>query len=151
MSKLEEEFLFQVKAIKLPIPEREYRFGAMASGGTGNGLRKRLAEHGLRDWRFDFAYPDLKIAVEVEGGTFSGGRHTRGKGFEGDVEKYTSATLLGWLVIRATGKHVKSGQAVQWLQQAIDMDVVERWCEPFQEKSEEVSWDAVAGSAVGDY
>lgn len=56
-----------------------------------------------RKWRFDFAWPDIKVAVEIEGGVWSGGRHTRGKGFESDCNKYNAATIQGWRVLRFTG------------------------------------------------
>lgn len=69
-----------------------------------------------RKFRFDFAWPSRKIALEVEGGTWSSGRHTTGKGFEGDCEKYNSAVVLGWKVIRATSNHVYSGAALVWVQ-----------------------------------
>lgn len=68
-------------------PEGEYRF------------------HPERRWRFDFAYPDLKIAVEAEGGIFTGGAHTRGAHYAKDCEKYNQATLLGWRVFRYTIKN----------------------------------------------
>jgi len=58
--------------------------------------------HLTRKWRFDYAHPVLKIALEVEGGVWSGGRHTRGKGFLGDVEKYNAAAAAGWAVFRCT-------------------------------------------------
>lgn len=44
------------------------------------------------------------IAIELEGGIWSGGRHTRGKGFEGDCDKYNEAALAGWTVFRLTGR-----------------------------------------------
>jgi len=56
--------------------------------------------HDKRRWRFDFAIVGRKISVEIEGGIWSGGRHTRGKGFIGDIEKYNTATAMGWKVIR---------------------------------------------------
>ena len=49
---------FHVKAQRLPAPDREYRFAAMAVGGTGAGVKERLRKARLRDWRFDFAWPD---------------------------------------------------------------------------------------------
>lgn len=55
-----------------------------------------------RKWRFDFANFDLKVAVEVEGGAFTNGRHTRGKGFINDMEKYNKSAELGWVVLRYT-------------------------------------------------
>lgn len=61
-----------------------------------------------RRFRFDLAWPDYKVAVELEGGVYSGGRHTRGKGFEGDCEKYNLATLAGWRVLRYTSNMLKN-------------------------------------------
>lgn len=71
-------------------------------------------------WRFDFALPEALIAIEVEGGVHTGGRHTRGKGFIQDCEKYNAATILGWRVIRVTGEHIKSGQALKWAEEIIN-------------------------------
>ena len=51
-------------------------------------------------WRFDYAFPDFKVALEVEGGVFTGGRHTRSLGFLNDIEKYNAAAVLGWTVVR---------------------------------------------------
>ena len=58
--------------------------------------------HPVRRWRFDFAIPELKIAVEIEGGSWVQGRHTRGAGYQGDMEKYNQAVILGWKVLRYT-------------------------------------------------
>lgn len=65
--------------------------------------------HPVRRWRFDFAWPEKKIALEIEGGAFIGGRHTRGAGYENDIEKYNEATLAGWTVLRATRGMVRRG------------------------------------------
>lgn len=55
-----------------------------------------------RRWRFDFAWPDLRIAVEIEGGVYTRGRHVRPGGYQGDIEKYNAAVLAGWRVLRYT-------------------------------------------------
>jgi hypothetical protein len=59
-----------------------------------------------RKWRLDFAWPAAKVAVEVHGGTWSGGRHTRGSGFARDREKMNRAMELGWHVWELTGDQV---------------------------------------------
>ena len=59
------------------------------------------------------------IAIEVEGGIWSKGRHVRGKGFEEDCYKYAEALLLGWRVFRFTPKMIRSGDALRYLEMAI--------------------------------
>ena len=56
--------------------------------------------HPVRRWRFDLAIPSHRIAIEVEGGIWTRGRHTRGSGYLADLEKYNEATALGWAVLR---------------------------------------------------
>ena len=75
--------------------------------------------HPIRRWRFDFAWPEKKLALEVEGGIFRGGRHTSPKGFINDCEKYNTAALMGWTVIRVTSPQIKSGELLQWIQQGL--------------------------------
>src|SRR5690606_14166815 len=65
--------------------------------------------HPKRKWRADFHLVGKKILVEVEGAIWSGGRHTRGKGYLGDMEKYNAATMMGFQVIRFSTDQVKSG------------------------------------------
>lgn len=55
-----------------------------------------------RRWRFDFAWPEQRVAVELEGATWTRGRHTRGAGFAADCAKYNEAVALGWRVLRYT-------------------------------------------------
>ena len=61
-----------------------------------------------RRWRFDFAWPGKLIAVEIDGGTYSGGRHVRGAGYARDCEKLNRAAELGWRVLRFTGDMVRA-------------------------------------------
>ena len=53
------------------------------------------------------------VAVEVDGGIYSRGRHVRGSGFERDAEKRNAAVMAGWRVLHFTPRLVKSGAAVQ--------------------------------------
>ena len=69
--------------------------------------------HPSRMWRADFHLKGKKILVEVEGGIWSNGRHTRGSGYLGDLEKYNAATMMGYQVIRFSTEQVKSGKAIE--------------------------------------
>lgn len=91
-----------MRAAGLPEPEREVRFDPE------------------RRWRFDYLWPSIRLALEIEGGVWSSGRHTRGKGFLGDIEKYNAATLLGFRVIRATPKMVQSGEVAELVKTAFE-------------------------------
>ena len=75
--------------------------------------------HPERKWRADFHLIDKKILVEIEGGIWSGGRHTRGKGYLGDMEKYNAATMMGFQVIRFSTDQVKSGHAIQQIEMMV--------------------------------
>lgn len=72
-----------------------------------------------RRWRFDFAWPSQMVALEVEGGIWTGGRHTRGAGFLKDMEKYNAAALAGWRVFRCTPQQLATAQNVQMVKEAI--------------------------------
>jgi very-short-patch-repair endonuclease len=87
----------------MPGSTLERRFALYWRGLNGPPL---VLEHRFatgRRWRFDFACPLVRVAIEVEGGTWSGGRHTRGAGFSADCEKYNAAAHEGWTVFRLTG------------------------------------------------
>lgn len=101
MSVLEDEFFWQLCVAKVPLPVREYRFAPP------------------RRWRADFAWVPEKLLVEIEGGTWTNGRHQRGKGFEDDCRKYNAAELLGFQVLRVTGAMVKNGEALVCVEEAL--------------------------------
>lgn len=83
-----------------------------------------LQFHPSRKWRFDFAWPDAKVAVEIEGGTFSGkgSRHTSGIGHHRDCDKYNAAAIAGWCVIKFTSYHLREspGVCVAMVREAIE-------------------------------
>lgn len=121
MSQLEETLIDILVAEGLPMPEREVVF------------------HRPRRWRIDLGYPEYKVAVEVEGGTFArmvrcqhcqslvmtrtkqgkfiplrvGGRHNTGAGMEGDIEKYNQLALDGWMLVRISSKMIKEKGGVK--------------------------------------
>ncbi|MCT9189078.1 endonuclease domain-containing protein [Acinetobacter baumannii] len=75
--------------------------------------------HPTRKWRADFLITGTKILIEVEGGIWSGGRHTRGKGYIGDMEKYNSAAMMGFTVLRFSTEQVKAGVAIKQIEQLV--------------------------------
>jgi very-short-patch-repair endonuclease len=95
-SALEDDFLllFRLGCIKhrvrLPYPEREFRFAPP------------------RKWRFDFAWPDLMVAVEIDGGIWSGGRHANPLGLIQQYDKQNAAQVRGWKVLRLSSQHLKN-------------------------------------------
>lgn len=100
-SKLDEKIFYELlKKERLPYPIKEFRFSE-------------------RRWRFDYAFPDSKVALEIEGGVWINGRHTRGQGYINDCEKYNRATILGWKVLRVIPNMLISNDTIQLIKQAI--------------------------------
>jgi len=97
---------------------REYRFALAAVGFPTRGIRKALAAAGLSDWRFDLADPYGMLAVEIDGGTWVQGRHTRGAGYESDCRKINAATAMGWRVWRFTTAMASDPDAVEQIMAA---------------------------------
>ncbi len=110
------ELLLAVQLEQAGIPfESEFRFAAP------------------RRWRADFMVMDRvpfpggevrhgKLLVEIDGGAFIGGRHSRGKGVEADAEKQSAAAILGYRVIRVTPAQVDDGRALSWIRQALGLE-----------------------------
>ncbi|HAV2830920.1 DUF559 domain-containing protein [Acinetobacter baumannii] len=83
------------------------------------GFEQEYKFHPERKWRADFLITGTKILIEVEGGIWSGGRHTRGKGYIGDMEKYNEAAAMGYKVLRFSTEQVKSGLAIQQIEKIV--------------------------------
>lgn len=82
-------------AYGIPAPVVEYRF------------------YPGRRWAFDYAWPAKRVALELEGGAWTGGRHVRGKGYEGDCQKYNAAIEQGWRVWRLTWDMFDRGEFLE--------------------------------------
>lgn len=92
----------QCRLAGLPVPVPEVRFAP------------------TRRFRFDWAWPDHgKLACEIDGAIWTGGRHTRGAGFERDMEKLNLALLHGWRVARFSVAMVRDGRALATLSQLL--------------------------------
>ena len=92
MSELEDILMMQIQQAGLPMPVREYRF------------------HPIRKWRADFAYPDRKLLIEVEGGLYGKSRHTTVSGMLEDAVKYNEATKLGYRLLRFVSPQITGGR-----------------------------------------
>ena len=100
-SDLEDTFAFQLDALGIDYV-RQYR----AIKG--------------RKFAWDFAFPDERILVEINGGTYTVGAHSTGKGIARDYEKSNLAQLQGWRCLAFDGKAVRSGVAVEMVRRALD-------------------------------
>ena len=86
-----------------------------------------------RRWRADFMVMDrvpfkggevnhARLLVEIDGGGFVAGRHSRGAGIEKDAEKQSAAAILGYRVIRVTPRQVEDGRALSWIKAALGLE-----------------------------
>lgn len=104
--------------------ERTFAWCWKALGGVGDWQREyRFAPP--RMWRFDFALPAHRVAVEIDGAVWTQGRHTRGAGYERDCEKLNTAAALGWRVFRLTGGMLRREPErwVRMIRDALDGEV----------------------------
>ena len=145
-SRLEADLLFALRAVGIPEPVTELHFdwccehprrmhsdGVPAEDSSSNiwvacldcvsaDAASEQSWHEYRrgrNWRFDFCWPSEMVAVEVDGATWSAGRHTRGSGFQSDAEKRNRAQLLGWKVLTFTRLDVTSGRALATIEAAL--------------------------------
>jgi very-short-patch-repair endonuclease len=94
-------FVALLKQQGLPDPEAEYKF-----------LKNRK-------FKFDYAYPEKKIAIEIEGGLWIKGRHNRASGYIKDMEKYNLAALNGWRILRYTPQQTTSEKTIKQIQEIL--------------------------------
>ena len=87
----------------LPVPVTEYQFDAS----------------GVRKFRFDFCWPDKMVALECEGGVWSGGAHGRGSGIVRDIQKYNLAARQGWRVLRCQPRDLCNLETVKMLKECL--------------------------------
>jgi hypothetical protein len=100
-SQLELLLLNRLERAGLPLGEAQHRFDPR------------------RRFRFDRAWPEHKVAVEVQGGVWTNGRHARGSGITSDAIKFSIAAALGWRVLVMTKPMIEEGLAVDLIAQAL--------------------------------
>lgn len=120
-------FAFQIKARRLPTPQWKENGGEVRFASDRPDIPRQSAKKSDRapQWAFDFAWPEHRIAVEIEGiivyrdkatgQMVTRGGHTTPQGFNDDCEKYAWAAVLGWRLVRFTPRQVELGFAVDML------------------------------------
>lgn len=106
--------------------EIQRNFTRLVEEATGHQCVCELLFHPTRKWRFDYAIPAAMVAIEVEGGAYTQGRHTRGRGFEADMEKYNTAEAMGWHVLRVTPERLCAPKTIGIICQTVRMQYVIR-------------------------
>lgn len=118
-----EEFGVQLKLYMMKGWEKELRFARDLPFHITHGMshpgQYELADKKRREFRFDYSNQKLMIAVEIEGGIWTKGRHTRGKGYLNDCHKYNLAQAIGWTVFRFPSELVVSGHAINFIREFI--------------------------------
>ena len=94
MNALEEMFALQCEQAGFPAPLREY---AAVPG---------------RRFRWDFAWPEQRVLVEINGGTYAHMGHSTGPGIARDYEKSNLAMLAGWRTFVFDRRMVEAGAAL---------------------------------------
>ncbi len=119
-SKLETMFLFQLKAAGHSQFVREYRVSREVVGNK-RGVRKRLKEMGLNDYRLDFAWPEIRFGIEIQGGIWKRRTgHNSGAGIQRDCTKAQQCAGMDWLVVPVTGRDVTTGKALEFVEMMLE-------------------------------
>ena len=101
---------------------REYEmFRRKLSAFSGCEIEPEHVFYQGRRWRLDFAIVDLKIGIEIEGGVWTNGRHTRGNGFIEDMEKYNAAATLGWVILRFTPQDLNKITTFETVKKVVEL------------------------------
>jgi len=97
-------FVAMLRSEGVPLPEAEVRF------------------HETRRWRWDFAWNhgSQRLALEIQGGIFAGGRHSRGAGMVKDMEKFSEAACLGWRIIYCQPKELCTAKTMDLIKRALN-------------------------------
>jgi len=105
VSALEDQFLKLWKSKYRSIPlEREY---SDIEAWETDYLERKKEKPRSRRYRLDFAHPETRTGIEIQGAVYSGGRHVRGSGYERDCRKYNIAYTSGWTIFLLTSAMAK--------------------------------------------
>lgn len=94
--------------------------GQLLIFGLTKGIEFEFAAVPGRRFRWDIAFKEKRLLIEVNGGIWHKGGHSTGKGITRDCEKNNLAVLLGYRCLAVTADHIKSGQALKWILEALE-------------------------------
>lgn len=77
--------------------------------------------HFTRKWRFDYAIPEFKVAIEIDGAVWNCGRHNRAQGYINDMEKLNTAASMGWVVLRFTTHDRLKASTIDLIKRTVDL------------------------------
>lgn len=105
-------------------PKSTFQQKAFSRMCTDAGLPKPIAEyrfHNKRKWRVDYYFEtdDIRVALEVEGGVYTYGRHNRAIGFIADMEKYNALTTAGIFLLRVVPKDLLKADTIKLIRLAL--------------------------------
>lgn len=97
-------------------PDLESRLWAQIAhqrGPAGERWSPQVRLCGWRDYRLDFAVPELRLYIEVQGGTWARKRkgHATGHGIARDAQKAALAAVLGWRGFPVTADMIQDSRA----------------------------------------
>lgn len=104
---------------RLKVNLGEYVFEQQCLSDKLPEFKREFVFHAIRKFRFDFAWPQFKVALEVDGGIFNGGAHSNPMNILRDMEKGNLATMDGWRVLHYTPSQVKVGLAIAGLKKLL--------------------------------
>lgn len=106
----------QKKATRQPLSDA---FTMLCRKELGARCEKEWKFHPVRKWRFDYSIPKYKIAIEIDGGVWTYGRHNRSAGYLADMEKFNAAAALGWVVLKFTPQQQYTRKTLEIIRQTI--------------------------------
>ena len=106
----------QKKATRQPLNDA---FTLLCRKELGERCEKEWKFHPVRKWRFDYSIPKYKIAIEIDGGVWTYGRHNRSAGYLADMEKFNAAAALGWVVLKFTPQQQYTRKTLEIIRQTI--------------------------------
>ena len=110
----------QVKSRTPTARQRGDAFTCICTQTLGIECVREHRFHPTRRWRFDYAFPACRVAVEIDGGVWTYGRHNRASGYLADMEKFNEAAALGWIILKFTPQEQFRAKTLELIKKALE-------------------------------